>query len=253
MALKAKSMFLYGYQILPTNASIDFRATIGGPVIQATIRVGYYSLTALLQECARAMNLADPDHQYTWTADRTVAGGLENRVSVSTDGTYLDLLFGSGPRTGSSVAYTIGFNPVDRTGATSYTGNRTSGTTLVTTLPGYNYLRPEFNHKAFGAVNVSASGRKEAIVFQIQRFVQVQFKYEPEIKALNEWGPLCDWMSQQRLFEFTPEVTSPNTFYEVTLEKSQSDGKGMGFSFKEMLPSFPFLYDIGMMTFRVNQ
>lgn len=252
MALRARSKFLYGYQITPQNAAIDFRGSSGGPILQATARVGYYSLTSLMLEVARAINLADPDHTYTLTADRTIAGGTENRITIASDGTYLDLLFASGPRASSSIRYLIGFAAVDRTGATSYVGNATTGTSMISTQIGYNYLGPQHSRKVFGAVNVSASGRKETVTFAIQQFCQVQFKHEPETRIVGSWVPLLEWMIQQRLFEFTPEISNPGTFYEVTLERSGADGKGLAYGFREMLPQFPFYYDLGLLMFRLN-
>jgi hypothetical protein len=59
-------------------------------------------------------------------------------------------------------------------------------------------------------------------------------------------------MIQQRQFEFTPDLTAPTIFYDVTLESIPADGKGLGFMGMEMLPDFPFQYDTGLMKFRVT-
>lgn len=252
MALRSTSLFLYNLQVTTLNRSLDFRATSGGPILQATLNLGYYSLTDLMNEIIRALEAADPNHTYTVTANRTISGGTQNRVTISTSGTYLDLLFASGPRAASSVDSLIGFAHTDRTGSTSYTGTSSAGTVLQSTLYGYNYLSTDHMRKVFGALNVSASGQKEAIVFQIQKFIQVQFKYEPTVKFTNEWVPFLTWAIQQRSFDFTPEVNSPSVFYNVTLEKTGADGKGLAYTAKEMLPDFPFLYDIGVLTFRLK-
>jgi hypothetical protein len=97
---------------------------------------------------------------------------------------------------------------------------------------------------------VSAAGVKEAVVWQVQEFLEVEFKYEPEAKVITEWEPLVEWMIQQRGFEFTPEIGLPNIVVDCTLESSSGDGKGLGFKWKEMLPQFPFLYQTGLMRFR---
>lgn len=253
MALRDRSLLLYGLEVTKFNQSLDFRAVSLGPILQATLNLGFYSLTSLMTEIKRALQAADPAHIYTVTANRTVNGGLENRVTISTNGVYLDLLYLSGPRTSTTVAPLIGFAVTDRTGATTYTGTLSCGTVLVPDFVGYNYLSTDFNHKVYGAVNVSASGVKEAVVFQIQKFWQVQFKYETQVKVVSEWLPLLDWAIQQRLLEFTPEISSPNTFFEGTIEKTSDDGKGLGYKFMEMLPNYPFNYDTGLLTFRLNQ
>jgi len=103
MALRGLSLFLYGFQVTEYNSSLDFKAVSGEPTRMATLRRGYYSLTSLGLEIARAMNAVDTDHIYTASVDRTVNGGLENRVSIATNGTFLSLLFGTGPRAASSV------------------------------------------------------------------------------------------------------------------------------------------------------
>lgn len=252
MALTDKSLFLYGYQISEFNASLDFRIAPGGPVVLATLKRGFYSLTGLMIEISRAMRAADPFRIYEITADRTVAGGLEHRVRIETDGTHLELLFGSGPRVASSVGPLLGFSAADRTGALFYDATTTSGTAFVTDRPGYNYLSPELHQGQQGVTNISANGTKEAVVFAPMLFFQVQFKYITRVSAIADWSPLMRWMTLQRSFEFTPEVSSPELYYDATLESTPEDAKGMRFKLNEMLPAFPNLHDTGLMKFRLN-
>lgn len=252
MALRARSSILYGYEVTPLRSSLDFQIAPGGPILQATLNVGFYSLTSLLTEVVRAIQSVDGVNTYTATADRTVAGGTQNRVNISTNGSYLSLKFGTGPRVSSSCAPLLGFNLVDLTGATSYTSQNTSGIQFSPSEVGYNFLSPNEYKKVFGSKNVSASGKKETIVWNIQQFLQVQFKYEPQSFVTNTWTPFMQWAIQQRLFDFTPEITSPTIFYSVTLESTSGDSNGMSYKFTEMLPQFPFLFDIGLMILRVD-
>jgi hypothetical protein len=253
MALKNKSLILYNYQVGSSNNAIDFVAVSLGPTLFATIPFGYYSLTSLLTAIALAMGKADTAHIYTVTADRTISSGAQNRITISTSGTYLDLLFVTGPRSASTMAGLIGFSG-DQTGATTYTGTVTTGTSLIPALIGYNFTPPTLYNQIQGSVNISASGTKEAIVYQIQKFMKVQFKYETESNAINNWNPWWQWAIQQRPFDFTPDYTlAPTTFYQVTLEKTSQDSKGIGFLMPEMLPKFPFLYETGMIEMRVVQ
>lgn len=252
MALKQKSLFLYGFTVTPNNQFIEFASVntqTPSTAFVATLTLGYYSLTGLLAEITRAMNAADPLRTFTVTANRTVAGGLENRVTISTNGSYLKLFFQTGVRAAASARTLIGFQALDYTGVTS-TGNSSAGTALVPTLVGYNYLDPNNLRTIFGSVNVSATGEKEAVVYNTQLFWEVNFKYEPRVKIDNEWTPFLTWAIKQRLFEFTPEITSPTVFFEGTLERTVGDGKGLGYSLKEMLPSFPDFYETGVMRFR---
>lgn len=251
MALKSKSLFLYGLKVTSANNAIDFRLASGGTILRATLRTGYYSLTSLSNEVVSAMKAVAPSHSFQCTADRSINGGLENRVTIRTTSSgWFELLFASGPRASSSCAGLIGFPAQDKTGATQYTGTTSAGTVLVPAWWGKGWQPPELFKKNFGAVSVTASGEKEAVVFAIQQFMNVQFDYELEADALTKWPALIDWMISQRPFDFTPEISSPNIVHDVTLEKSSDDGKGLGFQMREMLPDFPGHFTTGPMTFR---
>ena len=219
----------------------------------ATVQQGNYSLSSLMAAIVIALQAADPANTYEVTADRTVAGGTQNRVTIqTTTGTFFSILFGSGPRAATSIASLIGFNNSDYTGFLTYTGSASAGTSLIPNFTGFNYLGPNFYQRNFGQVNVSASGVKEAITFSQQLFFQVQFKYIPEATWSSAWTPLFIWMIQQNEIDFTPDITVPATFYESTLESTTGDGKGLAFMSREMLSEvMPFLYDTGIMKFRL--
>ena len=251
MALQAKSLFLYSIVIDTTNQNIPFKAASLGSELTAVIPIGYYSLSSLATAIKAAMQAADSAHTYTVTVDRTTNSGQENRVTIATSGTFLSLLFSSGTTASSSIRDLMSWGHTDKTGATSYQNSGSTGTALVTTWYGKNYQPPDVFQKNFGSVNVATDGTKEGITWTLQRFIGVQFDYEAQAQVLANWNPLISWMIQQKPFEFTPEISSPTTFYAVTLEKSSDDGKGLGFNMKEMLPNFPFMFSTGPITMRV--
>lgn len=253
MALRAQSLFLFGFEIDKNNSSLDFRSVNAGPIKMATLRVGFYSLTGLMKEIKRAMEAADPINEYAVTANRTINDGTENRVSIGTSGTYLDLLFATGPRIASSVNLLIGFPSLDFSGLTSYTGTSSAGTPLISEYAPYNYVAPTMMRNVFGAVNIAADGTKEAIVWQIQKFFEMNFKFEPEAKVITEWTEFMTWAIQQKPLEYTPEITSPAVFFDCTLESTDRDAKGLGFKMKEQLPDFPFYYQTGILKFRLKE
>ncbi len=200
MALKTKSLLLFDYQITALNRSLDFRAVSMGAILLAQLRIGNYSLIDLMAEITRAMTAADPSNTYSVTADLSFVDGTQNRVTIASSGSYLDLLFASGPRVGSSVAPIIGFAAVDRVGGVSYQGTLSTGISLVSEMTGYNYLGPKHMKDVNGTVNESARGDKEALIWGIKEFAQVEFRYEPEAKVLIEWEPYWIWAIQQRPF-----------------------------------------------------
>lgn len=251
MALKDKSLFLYGFEVNSTNQYLPFKNSGGGSEIDAVIPTAFYTLSTLAAAIALAMNTADPANTYSVTIDRTVSSNLQNRITIATNGAFLSLLFNTGTVAATSIRDLINFGHSDLTGATSYQNSTTSGTSLKTAWYGHNYQPPTANLKTIGAVNVSASGVKEGIWWSIQQFIEVEFMYEAEADVLVSWVPLMNWMIKQRPFELTPEIKTPATTYSVTLEKSSADGKGLGMVMKPQLPDFPLMYTTGPLQFRI--
>lgn len=250
MALSSKSLFVYGIEITTLNRNIDFKISGGGDELTAVLDLGFYSPQTLAQEIALQLQTIDSANIYTVSLATNVAGGTQNRITISTNGTYLDLLFATGTNALTSAASVMGFNSSDYTGDTTYTGSSTVGTTLSPTYLGYNYLDEKSTKKVFGAVNVSASGLKEAVTFNIQEFLYVEFRYEAKDR-LGLWENLFNWLIQQKPFDFIPEISDPTTFYSVTLEMTEFDSKGLGYQMREMLPDFPNFYQTGRLQFRI--
>lgn len=250
MALKAQSLIVYSLEVTTLNSSIDFKNVSGGSEIQASLNIGYYSVSGLANEISRALNAADPGNIYSASVSRNIMGGTQNRITIATNGAFLSLLFASGSRSATTVASLAGFNVSDYTGATSYTNSQTCGVSILPSFIGYQYSDDIRSSKVFGSVNVSASGLKESVVFNIQKFIYVRFKYEFASNLLS-WQSFWYWAIQQRPFDFTPEITNPDTVYQVTLDRTDFDGKGLGFQMNEMLPEFPDRYDTGLIVMRV--
>jgi len=252
MALTGKSLIRYNLAVTAFNSSLDFKKASGGSQINATLRTGFYSLTGLMDEVVRAMNEADPTNVYGYSIDRSISGGTQNRVTITTTGTFLSLLFGTGTRAITSCATLLGYTATDKTGATSYTSQTSAGATFLSARPGYNYQSPLTTRKIQGSVNISASGEKEAIVFNTMQFLEVEFRHETQADTYTTWADFFTWAIKQRPFEITPIVSEFSTFYEVTLDSTEYDGKGLGFQMKEMLPDFPFYYRTGKLKMRLK-
>jgi len=250
MALKARSLILYGYEINEFNTAIDFKNASGGPEIQASLNAGFYSLTTLCTEIKRAMEAADPANVYTVTANRTYVGGLENRVTIATTtGVFLSLLFGTGTRNGSSIAPIIGFAHADRTGALTYTGVQTTGTAYRPETIAYSYRGPDVLQLQDGVRTLSASGIKETIVFASQNFVELRLKHLRDKTACSNW---LVWATQQKPFEITPEFSTPGVFHNVTLDKTPKSDTGMAFELEEQVSmGMPGYWDTGLLRSRI--
>jgi hypothetical protein len=251
MALSAKSLINYGLIVDSGNRYINYKLSSGGIEKTATLNLGYYSLTTLATEIVRAFVEADDQVSYAVTINRNVSGGLENRITISCSSTYFSLLFGTGTNAGASLASLIGFNYADYTGSQSYTGSSSSGVALVPEMIGYNYLGTDLNQEIQGSRSISAGGIKEAIVFQIMEFIQVEYKYEPSSR-ITEWKNFLRWAIQQRPFDFIPEISNTTINYDVTLDRAGRGQNGMGYVLREMLPQFPNFYTTGQLEFRKN-
>lgn len=250
MALTAKSLFTYDIEVTSLNRYLDFKIDAMGTELTAVMDLGFYSPQGLADEIALQMQTVDSANIYTITVHRNIMGGTQNRISIETNGAFLSLLFASGFHTITSISTLIGFNPVDYTGNTIYTGSSSVGVTFIPDFIGYNYL-DDFNmQKVFGAVNVSASGLKESVTFNLQFFIEVEFRYEHKSRLIS-WRSLFTWLIQQKQFDFTPEISVPDVVYTVTLEQTDSDDQGLAYRMDEMLPDFPQLYKTGKLKFRI--
>ena len=250
MALNSKSVLTYGITVTTLNNAIDFKNTSGGGQLTAILTAGAYSPTSLAVEIGYQLQSIDPVNIYTVTVARNIFGGTQNRITISTNGTFLSLLFSSGSNASTSAAGIMGYNPVDYTGSTSYSGSQSMGTALVPEYIGYNYLDDSNMAKLYGAVNISSSGLKEAVTYSIQKFIEVEFKYISKAN-LPFWQDFFFWAIQQQAFDFTPQISDPDTVYNVTLEKTDYQDQGMGFRMPEMLPDFPNVYMTGPLVFRI--
>lgn len=251
MALQDKSLFLYGFTIDDSNQNIPFKISGGGSELNAEVTPGDYTLSTLADAIETAMHEVDTSNVYTVTVNRTSTGNLQNRITISTSGAFLSILFSTGSTAATSIRSVISFGSTDRTGATTYTNSLTSGTALQTAWYANNFQWPTSYQRSIGNLSIAANGQKEFVYWSTQYFMTAEFKWESEANVLAYWAPLITWMIQQRPFEFTPETNVPNTFYSVTLEKSSADGKGIGFLMKEMLPDYPFWFTTGAMEFRL--
>lgn len=253
--IKDRALFLYGFDITQDNRYLNFKNASLGAELTATLTIGNYTATEVLAEIKRAMELADGVQKYTWTIDRSVSGGLSNQISVSTDGSFLSILFGSGSNSASSVATMIGFTTSDYTGATSYTGAQ-AGTILYPDFAMWNYTNPDQYIMNDGSKNVSASGIKETLVFAQMKFAEAQWKYITDFGGstqATEWSNFLKYATKQLKFEFTPSVGEDlNAFYKMTLESTPADSNGMSFKLNLMVGVGLYrFYDTGMLKFRV--
>lgn len=249
------ALFLYGADVTKLNRYINFTTEEGD--FTAILDIGNYSYTELMFEIKKQMELAEGVNNFTWTINRTVNANRENRVTVSTTAGTLEIDFDTGVNASTSIRTLIGFDEVDYTGATSYTGVVSAGSILIPDFATYDYLPPDLNVKNDGVKNVSASGIKETLVFQQMLFIQGQWKWITDFANAGQataWTLFLKYAIKQLKFEMTPSINEdPNLFYQVTLESTAEDGaNGMAFKLNQMLGQKLYrFYETGALKFRV--
>lgn len=214
MADFVKCTLNYRLEVTSSNRSLDFKSSPGGPEKQATLKSGLYSLTTLAREVSRAMTQADGGaNTYTVTVDRTIGGGLQNRITISSSGAFLSLLFASGTRTASNCASLLGFNVADRTGGTSYSGNFSAGKIIVPTYPPFDLQPVGTIHDAKRSINETVNGLVEIVSFATFRNFEFKIKFIKENS--QEYFDFQDfnlWLLRGGPVEFTPQVTAPDEY-----------------------------------------
>ena len=255
MAQNDRALFLYGFDITTGNQYINFKTSAMGAVKTAIIPIGNYTCTELLFQVKKQMQLADGVNVYTVSVNRTVPNVKSNQVTISTNGAYLSILFGTGPNASNSVSTLIGFPTSDLTGSTSYTSGSPAGIILVPDFPMWDYLSPDNFVTNDMNKNVSAAGIKETLVFAQVLFTQAQWKYITNFNGtqLTEWQAFMKYTVRQLKFEFTPSIYEDATkFYPVTLEKTSSGADGGAYKLNLMNKDGLYrFFETGVLDFRV--
>ena len=251
-----QGLFLYGHDVTAFNKYINFQAVSLGPILTAVLAEGNYTATEFMAAIKSAMEIADPAHTYTLTLNRTVSGGQSNRMTITTSGSFLSLLFGTGVNAASSPAFLMGFTATDRTGFTTYTGVNQSGIILIPAFPTWNYLGPDEMVDQDGVKNVTANGIKETLVFAEMPFLQGEWRYITDIdgsQQKTQWVAFLKYATQQLRLEFQPSIVeNPSLFYQVTLESTPADSNGMKYKLEQMTQAGLFRqYQTGLMKFRL--
>ena len=201
----------YGIEVTPNNSSVDFKTSAMGIQLNATLRVGLYSLTSLAREVARAMRAVDPSNTYTVTVNRAVSAGTQNRITITTSGAFLSILFSTGTRAGSSSGPLLGFSS-DQTGATSYTGSSSAGFILLPSYPPQDFQPLGSIYDAKRSVNDSTSGFIETVSFTSFRNFTFRFKWIEENSAeYTRFQNLVIWMLRGGPVEFVSDIADPAT------------------------------------------
>ena len=250
--ITTRSKFYYGHRVTFLNRSLDFKEG-AGPELQATLKVGDYTITEFALEVARALNVAG-GQTYTVTFNR------DTRVITVSAPSAFTLLLTTGSRAGTSVASLLGFT-ADSTPGTSAVGNIPSGKEYQTQYPVDKYLA--LNHNAVkesSSVNISAVGVTQLVYFgdgaRVEMDIRlitdkVGLKNDPFYENANGINDALDFMSyliSKSKIEFMPDVDDSSDFVKLILESTPDSKNGTEFSILNM--KTPDVYRTGVLIFR---
>jgi len=254
MSLKTFSQFYYGQVISEENSSLDFSE--GGPVIEATLNIGDFTLNSILQEVENQLNL-NGDNVYTVTVDR------DSRLITISANANFELLI-TGPRQGSSVFELLGFTGSNRTGASSYTGNAPCGSVYRPQFILQDHIDPkDWAGFVDPAVNISSAGIVQVVRFGNENFLQCNIKYatnephpcvgpiENNPSGYDDLREFMLYLIQKNKVEFMPNRSEASNYDTFILESTEQSNTGTAFKLKELYTEgLPFHYETGVLKFR---
>lgn len=107
------------FVITASNNKINFKESIGGPELTATLTVGNYSVSTLALELKTQLENIGAK---TYTVSQSASTG---KWTIATTGDF-EIYFSTGTNAGTSCRDVIGFGTNDFTGSSSYTGPKTA-------------------------------------------------------------------------------------------------------------------------------
>ena len=256
MALDTFSKFYYINQSIDqSNQNINFDE--GGGSLLAQVAVGSYTISELALAIKTAMD-ASGTLDYTVTLDR------DNRLFTISSTAPFDLLVATGAQAGSSIFPVIGFTVSDRTGFSSYVGNEPSGVEYNPQFILQSYIAPGFHQERIQpTVNEAASGVIEVVSFGVRQFISMDLMFitnnpmdgkviKNNINGIQDALDFMEFATTKAPLEFMPDENNSSLFYKVFLDKTPTDGDGLGFVLSEETGNnLRDIYKIGRLRWRI--
>lgn len=242
--------FLYGFSVSRSVKALDFKE--GGAEIQASLRVGNYTVDTFVVEVQRALNEVGGQTY-------TVAYNVTTRIiTVSAPGTF-SLLFGTGSRTGTSCSALMGFAVADRTAALTYSGTIAVGTVYITPWPVFRFT--DKTHSIVledSTVDTTPLGISQVASFATGSRITMEIKPITN-KNLSKNGvsnayTIADFMAfmsflmtKGRATMYMDPANFAGTSYKVFLEGTEQDREAKAFKLQNVAMD---IYTSGLLTFR---
>lgn len=255
MALLTYPAFNYGHNITNNNYYINFSE--GGPELNATVKVGSYTLGSFINAISSAMN-AVGGQAYTVSLDR-----VTRKITISAPGNF-ELLINTGSQKNISAYSLIGFTGPDLVASNSYTGDTESG----------SQYRPQFllqdfvdfedeQRKAAATVNESASGKVQVSSYGTVKIMSCNITLATNITpqvaitenatGYDELRSFMEYAKEKYDLEFIPDIINnpSSNIINCLLEKTPEAKDGTAFKLKELYArNLTGYFETGALQFR---
>lgn len=251
--IRTLSRFFYGTTVTSSNRAIDFDE--GSGELNATLRVGSYSVTEYVAEIQRAIREAGTQ-AYVASLDRAT-----QKITISAPLAF-DLLVSSGSRVGTSAWTMMGYTGgSDLTGLLTYTAPDIVGDRYDCQYPVFNYVSAEDNPvKENATVNETPAGIVQQVSFGDGARVEMNIRvitnkaglknvnFVENLSGISDARDFMTYLLTKGRVEFIPDRDTPNTFVKCYLEKTKEDSDARKFQLKNM--GVPDFYETGILIFR---
>ena len=249
--INTMSKFYFGTEVTLTNFYLNFDE--GGSELTAILKRGYYSLTDFAVEIARAMT-AVGGQTYSVSVNR-----VNRRLTISASSSFT-LRIATGSNVGSDIYSLAGFTGTNVTG-TSLTGGSGAGYEYVPQFRLQDYVKPGQRKETIeSTINETGSGRIEVVKFGLRSLIEMNIRF---ITSVPQGGAIehnpegyedAEFFMTELIkrgdIEFMPDRDDTSTFYEISLESTEADSKGLKFKLIEE-PAQDY-YRTGKLVFRIN-
>jgi hypothetical protein len=234
------------------NKSLDFNE--GGSEIQATLKVGSYSVTEYAAEIQRAIRAVGTQN-YLVIFNRTT-----RKLTISAPLSFA-LLAGTGSRIGTGVLSLAGFTATNKTGTNNYTAENVTGFVYTPQYYLHNYIQDSHSivledgtadSTPLGIAQVAKFGDGARIPLKIiaitNKLGLKNIGFIEDASGIDNFMTFIRYCMNKGRVEFIPDVDLPNNFTKCFLESTPEDKEARKFNLKNM--NTPDFYESGVLTFR---
>lgn len=254
MALKTRSKFYFGVEILPGQTFVDFN---DGTNVTAELAPRSYALSRIIQELQRVLNDAS-------TLNFSVTVNRVTRICTISANANFTLRLATGPNAANSALRALGFTQgTDLTGASSYQGAVPVGIEYKPQFFLLDYRPSTSRQEAVEAtVNETGSGKAEIVKYGSRKFVGLTIDFvtnqvmptgsyiESDSQGYEKLVEFLQWCIDKKEVEFMSDRDDVATFEVLQLESTAVSNLGIGYEIQEKA-QYPDFFTSGALRFRV--